>query len=108
MKSFIASSAPTAAEIGRGFAPETVKDKEGWGRKLVRKFVGLGDLVRNDDGTVSLPRRHLRVAQELLQVIIGDGALPGPHDYKAPHANRGTPPRPHYSRYSRKPRAFRA
>lgn len=101
----------TGAEIGRGFAPEHLKDREGWGRKWLRKAAESG-LVRAvaDRWTSAEPVHSARVpppdgflnrAQVLLQSWLADAI---PRDYRAPHANRPTPPTPHYSRYSRKPR----
>lgn len=42
----------------------------------------------------------LNTAQQLLHAWLAGGG-PAPHQYKAPHAYRGTPPRLRFSRYSR-------
>lgn len=104
IKEFVlATPGATAADIGRGYAPDSVKDKAGWGRKMVTKMLNTGVLFRRPDGSLGA----LTVAQELLHAILSDCGPIDPHQYKAPHAPRGTPPRPHYSRYRRTPRLFR-
>lgn len=106
----------TAAEIGRGFAPDHIKDRAAWGRKWVAKhrasLAPKGDLwtvqtapepVEVYTGTdfTAAPEAtgFLNRAQELLQSwFVGASGLLDPHRYRAPHAPRGTPPRPHYPR----------
>lgn len=45
------------------------------------------------------------VALDLLHSFFGD--VVRPWGYKAPHALRGTPPRPHYARAKRRRRLFK-
>lgn len=105
----------TAAEIGRGFAPDEIKDREGWGRKWVKAHGHL--LIGNSDKTWSVAHKpkptytgpdftvvpvaggFLNVAKELLHSWLANTTgLLDPHRYKAPHAPRGTPPRKHETR----------
>lgn len=105
--------------IGREFAPAHIKDRAGWGRKWVASMRAAGRVIDTDKGvmirkvglksmfksmfqrTVLAPRPGLNLAQEYLQTLLEGHTL---RSYKAPHANRPTPPRPHYSRYVRSPR----
>lgn len=103
----------TAAEIGRGFAPDHIKDRAAWGRKWVAKNEAF--LIPTKDGwTVPAPamvkptytgpdftvvplvgRSYLNQAQELLLSWLANTmGLLDTHRYRAPHAPRGTPPRP--------------
>lgn len=60
-----------ASVIGRTLAPDHIKDREGWGRKLVRKVAAI------------FPRTQAQVhAEALTRCNVG-------RDYKAPHAYRG-------------------
>lgn len=83
----------SGAEIGRAFAPETIKDREGWGRKWVAKNQKV--LVATERGwRFHITTGLLNRAQELLHSWLGGGYTED--RYKAPHAPRGTPPRPHH------------
>ena len=114
----------TAAEIGRGFAPDHIKDRAAWGRKWVVKHLDWltdphGDGVLRpmawvfDEGgpahakaseptytgpdftRVPLAPGFFNVATELLHSWLANTmGLLDPHRYRAPHAPRGTPPRP--------------
>ena len=110
----------TAAEIGRGFAPDHIKDRAAWGRKWVAKH--LKSLTQVDGGwtiaasvdetpaydgpdftRVLVAGGFLNAAQELLHSwLAGASGLLDPHRYRAPHAPRGTPPRPHAPRHTRR------
>jgi hypothetical protein len=91
------------ADIGRAFAPEHIKDRAGWGRKWVAKMRAADMIVDHPHGVsvkpAPKPYSGLNLAQEFYQLL---GA--GLRTYLAPHANRPTPPRPHFSRYQRTPR----
>ena len=109
----------TAAEIGRGFAPDHIKDRAAWGRKWVAKNEAL--LMVDPTGSGWTPRSapvnpeptytgpdftrvpvaggFLNAAQELLHSWLANTmGLLDTHRYRAPHAPRGTPPRKHESR----------
>jgi hypothetical protein len=110
----------SGSDIGKGFAPENIKDRAGWGRKWLKRaresglVQAVGDLwaaagrkrQRKDavpynglDYTRAMVASGgLNVAQSFLQLIMPDSTG---RDYKAPHANRGTPSRPHFPRTSR-------
>ena len=112
----------TAAEIGRGFAPDHIKDRAAWGRKWVAKhramLVEKGDMwtvpaaprpdllatyTGPDFTRVPVAVGFLNAAQELLHSwLAGASGLLDPHRYRAPHAPRGTPPRPHAPRHTRR------
>ncbi len=111
----------TAAEIGLGFAPDHIKDRAAWGRKWVRLAVDARQVIPvGDKWTVPvLPAAatyigpdftlapeatgFLSRAQELVHSwLAGASGLLDPHRYKAPHAPRGTPPRPHRPRHTRR------
>lgn len=110
----------TAAEIGRGFAPEHIKDRAAWGRKWVQKhraaLVPKGQMwavadqidpapeYTGPDFTVApRPVGIMSQAQELIHSwLAGAMNLLDPHRYRAPHAPRGTPPRPHTPRHTRR------
>lgn len=47
------------------------------------------------------------IAFEILHSLLPTDKVPGPHDYKAPHALRGTPPRKRYPRATRPKRLFK-
>ena len=52
-------------------------------------------------------KKPTTTAQEfILHHILSDNAKP-PQDYKAPHAYRGTPQKPHYPRSTRKKKLFK-
>lgn len=110
----------TAAEIGRGFAPDHIKDRAAWGRKWVAKNEAL--LMVDPTGSGWTPRSapakpepaytgpdftrvpvaggFLNAAQELLHSWLANTmGLLDTHRYRAPHAPRGTPPNP--PRYKR-------
>lgn len=107
----------TAAEIGRGFAPDHIKDRAAWGRKWVAKNEAF--LIPTKDGWTVPAQAHdeamaeartytgpdftvapkapgiLNAAQELLHSWLANTTgLLDTHRYRAPHAPRGTPPRP--------------
>lgn len=85
----------TGSELGRQLAPDTIKDKEGWGRKTLRMARRLGDTVTEGLKNMGvLQRTQADVHLDALMSLGGHD----PHQYKAPHALRGTPPRPHFKR----------
>ena len=111
----------TGAEIGRIFAPESIEDKEGWGRKTLRQikadhdtvYAGLVALGLYGDPNAHLPPPYtgpdftvlpvaggfFNVATELLHSWLANTmGLLDTHRYRAPHAPRGTPPRKHETR----------
>lgn len=115
------STPMTPAAIGREFAPANIKDRAGWGRKWVSKMRLKDMIAENADqsGTVMVVGRirsfismfrtvtvqrsaGLNLAQEFYQQL-GFGR----RSYLAPHANRPTPPRPHFSRTLRLNRVIR-
>jgi hypothetical protein len=94
-----------AADIGRAFAPAHIKDRAGWGRKWVAKMRAADLIVDHPHGVSIRPAPKVRtgglnLAQEFYQ-LLGFGL----RTYLAPHANRPTPPRLHFSRYQRTPYA---
>ena len=107
----------TAAEIGRGFAPDHIKDRAAWGWKWVAKhrasLAPKGDMwtvvavqkaveVYTGPDFTAAPEAtgFLNRAQGLLHSwLAGASGLLDPHRYRAPHAPRGTPPNP--PRYKR-------
>lgn len=112
----------TAAEIGRGFAPDHIKDREAWGRKWVVKNEAF--LIPTEKGWTVPAEAHdevvaeytgpdftvapavwsyLNQAQELIHswLVRAEGLL-DPHRYRPPHAPRGTPRRPHRPRHTRR------
>lgn len=109
----IAAVPMTGSEIGKGFAPDHIKDRAGWGRKWLKRAQD-DKIVIEVDGKWTATRsfvpqardftapqsRHgfLNTVQTFLNAWIT--GLPA-RDYKAPHAPRGTPPRPHSPRHTR-------
>ena len=105
--SAIAVEPMTGSEIGKGFAPEHIKDRAGWGRKWLKKAAesgivkALGDLWTA--ATKAAPTPPVFTGPDFtvhpMQPWVGEL---GTRDYKAPHANRGTMPRPHFPRAQRR------
>ena len=83
----------TSADIGRFHAPDHIKDRAGWGRRWVAKMVDAGQVFVDKTGMVRNQRQ-----KTWAQVFYASLACPNPRDYRAPHANRGTRPRPHKPR----------
>lgn len=95
----------SGAAIGREFAPENVADKGGWGRRLLKQAKEFGETVKAGLEYLGVIGYGGYTQAEVMAEVMADIKIP---DVKAPHAYRGTPPRKHFSRYTRTPRAFRA
>lgn len=81
----------TASEYGRANAPSNITDREGWGRKTMKKLVEAGKYIRTETG--------FKLAVSQTHIMIDALALKATgRDYKADHALRGTPPRRHHQR----------
>jgi hypothetical protein len=106
----------TGSEIGKGFAPEHIKDRAGWGRKWlarnaeaaaaandarrnrhrrIEKVYDGPDFTRVPAGVFS---EHLNQAQ----LMLSDWLFTMPRSYKHILAPRGTLPRPHHPRHTRR------
>lgn len=106
----------SGSDIGKRFAPGGIRDRAGWGRGWLKRARETGLVRAVGDLWAAAGRKRrvpyngidytramvasggLNMAQSFLLLIMPDSTG---RDYKAPHANRGTPPRPHFTRTSR-------
>lgn len=93
----------SGSEIGRRYAPETIVDKEGWGRKFLRSCKEAGLSVMKGLAGLGIFGGPENLAKFLLTTWLQNVGF---KDYKAPHAPRGTPARP-LSRYAGHQRLFK-
>jgi hypothetical protein len=101
----------TGSEIGKGFAPEHIKDRAGWGRKwLARNAEAVAALaesapVETGIDFTRLPLDDTFGVLKRAQVVIAywaELAFNGRGSYKHILAPRGTLPRPHHPRHTRR------
>ena len=102
----------TGSEIGKGFAPDHIKDRAGWGRKWLAKNAAAVAALTAEPAPVPtgidftrLPPDDTFGVLKRAQVVIAywaELAFNGRGSYKHILAPRGTPPRPHHPRATRR------
>lgn len=105
----------TGSEIGKGFAPEHIKDRAGWGRKWLARNADAHGLMQSDGRWTAPPDGYntgdgsdtnvstgpdFTIWSVLMDTLRFPDVLP--RSYKHILAPRGTPPRPHFPRATRR------
>lgn len=96
----------TGSEIGKGFAPEHIKDRAAWGRKWLAKNAAAVAALTAADAPVVVEHKDTGIDFTVWSTLLDYIRVPSIFyvSYKHILAPRGTPPRPHFPRATR---AFR-